>query len=264
MKEITLKETIAQLIESNPNTIFLVDGDSLRGDCSKIKGFNRDKFIFVRDYMAVGTAAPEVLSPEFISLRIESLCGPFGNKLYSEKAYEQECISGLRSLAHMPAAEIVLIQYDCYVSRIWQMTMMAYIEQLGCSNCVKRILFYDGERTFGVSRMDDISVEGAHEAYCRIVCEKKMIDLSQYLISEEAVACYFDINSSDGKLRQYIRDVSSGYDKHASATGQFLYDFADWGLGDGEFIRIAYQTLSEDPRFEAVAKKWKKSMKLWY
>lgn len=253
---LTLKNAIGEIIKENPSATFLVCGDSLLGSIRSYKYPNSTKFIFARDYMAIGTADPVILSKEFIALRTEAWSNPY-NISYTTEKYEVKCASALRKLSEMKPSDIILVQFDCYVSQIWQLTMQAYIEQLGIADKVKRLCFYDDcFSDFYVSHFNEIAVRGAHEAYCQLVCRHEPRDLREYLIDPEAVECYLDINSLAGPLREYIRKTSSTFDSPYHACGIFLQDYENWGLGDGEFLMIAMQTLSQDPKYAETVKKW--------
>lgn len=258
----TLKNAIHEIIKKNSTATFLVDGDTLQGDICSYKCPSSAKFIFVRDYMATGTAAPVILSKEFIAMRTEAWSNPYDTEPYTTEKYEVECASVLRELSEIKPTDIILIQFDCYVSQIWQLTMQAYIEQLGIANKVKRLCFYDDCKSdFYVSHFDEIDIKGAHEAYCQLVCRHEPRDLMNYLIDAEAVECYLDINSPTGPLREYICKTSSTFESPYHACGIFFRDYPKWGLGDGEFIMIAMQTLSQNPKYAETVKKWKRILK---
>lgn len=258
----TLKNAIHEIIKKNSTATFLVDGDTLQGDICSYKCPSSAKFIFVRDYMATGTAAPVILSKEFIAMRTEAWSNPYDTEPYTTEKYEVECASVLRELSEIKPTDIILIQFDCYVSQIWQLTMQAYIQQLGIANKVKRLCFYDDCKSdFYVSHFDEIDIKGAHEAYCQLVCRHEPRDLMNYLIDAEAVECYLDINSPTGPLREYICKTSSTFESPYHACGIFFRDYPKWGLGDGEFIMIAMQTLSQNPKYAETVKKWKRILK---
>ena len=260
MISMTLRKTINKIIKENPYATFLVNGDTIRGDILSYKCPNSARFIFVRDGMVVGTAAPDILSKEFIVLRAAVCNNPY-YKPYTVEEYETDFASELKKLSAIKHSEIVLVQSDCYVSQIWQLTMQAYIEQNGIASRVKRICFYDNcKADFYVSHIDEISVEGAHAAYCQLVCRHKTTDLSKFLISEEAVNCYLDINSPTGQLREYICNTSSRFENYYSAYGNFLSNYEKWGLDHSEFLWIATQTLSQFPKYAKVIKVWNKML----
>ena len=246
----TLKKAIHNIIKENPMVTFLVDGDSLLGDIRSYKYPSGAKFIFVRDYMATGTAEPTILSEEFIALRTEAWNNPYDTEPYTTEKYEVECASALRELSEIKPTDIVLVQFDCYVSQIWQLTMQAYIEQLGIADRIKRLCFYDDCKSdFYVSHFDEIDIKGAHEAYCQLVCRHEPRDLTKYLIDSEAIDCYLDINSPTGPLCEYICKISSTFENPYHACGIFFRDYPKWGLGDREFIKIAMQTLSQNQKY---------------
>lgn len=258
----TLKNAIHEIIKKNPTATFLVDGDTLRGDIRSYKCPNSAKFIFVRDYLATGTVAPIFLSEEFIALRTEAWNNPYDTEPYITEKYEVECASALRELSEIKPTDIILVQFDCYVSQIWQLTMQAYIEQLGIAGSVKRLCFYDDCKTdFYVSHFDEISVKGAYEVYCQLVCRHEPRDLAKYLIDAEAVDCYLDINSPAGPLREYICETSSSFENPYHAYGVFLRDYEKWGLSESEFLMIAMQTLSQNSEYSETVKKWKRILK---
>lgn len=257
MKGLSLKDALHQIIQQNPTATFLVDGTSLRGDIRSYNCPNSANFIFVRDYMAVGIGAPEILSEDFITLRVAALNGPYIGPCTIER-YEKEFAAELRELPKYKDSKIFLLQFDCYVSQIWQLTMQAYIEQIGFADSIKRVCFNDAGANFSVSQVDTIAIEGSHDAYCKLVCEHKSVNLKKYFITEEAVRCYLDINSETGALRDYICETSSQFNNPFHAAGQFLSDFQAWGLGDGEFLTIALQTLSRDANYKKTLQKWGK------
>lgn len=262
MVGMTLKNAIHEIINETPTATFLVAGDTLRGDIRSYKYPGTAKFIFVRDCMATGTAAPIILSKEFIALRTEAWNNPYDYEPYTAEKYDTECASALRALPGTKPSDIVLIQFDCYVSQIWQLTMQAYIEQLGIADKVKRLCFYDDYKSeFYISHFDEIDVKGAHEAYCQLICQHEPKDLTNFLIDAEAADYYLDINSSSGPLREYIRKTSSTFESPYHACGIFFRDYPKWGLGDGEFITIALQTLSQNPKYAETVRKWKRILK---
>ena len=201
----------------------MVAGDSLRGDICSYRLPERGRFIFVHDCVAAESAIGKLAGAEY--------------------------------------SEIVLVQYDCYVSQIWQLTMQAYIEKFEISDHIKRICFYDGESDFRISRIDEIKIVGSYDAYCQLVCKHMRTELSQYLIDAEAVEYYLDIYSQTGKLRHYICQTSAKYDSPYDAYGVFCRDYPLWGLGDREFMMIAMETFSKDPQFAETAKRWKRILK---
>ena len=212
--------------------------------------------------MATGTAAPIILSKEFIALRTEAWNNPYGFEPYTAEKYEAECASALRELSETKPSDIVLVQFDRYVSQIWQLTMQAYIEQLGITDKIKMLCFYDDCKSdFYVSHFDEIDVKGAHEAYCQLICRHEPRDLTNFLIDAEAVDCYLDLTSPAGPLREYICKTSSTFESPYHACGIFFRDYPKWGLGDGEFIMIAMQTLSQNLKYAETAKKWKRILK---
>lgn len=256
----TLENVVEELAQKYDNAFFLVDGDSMKGDLCRIKGLDQTKVIYLYDYMAVGSATPEILSEEFIRMRADALSGaPYGE--YTVEEYERENASELRKLLEMKGAEIILLQYDCYVSQIWQLTMQAYIEQEKLAKEITRVIVCEGNHSFLAKEIKVIDVFGSHSAYCELVCNHKTIDLSRYLIDKKTVEYYLDINSEVGNLTKYICEVSSGFEDPYTACGMFLYDFQEGGLGDREFLQIAYKTLSEKTEHQDVIKKWNKERK---
>ena len=209
-----------------------------------------------------GTAAPIILSKEFIALRTEAWNNTYGFEPYTAEKYEAECASALRELSETKPSDIVLVQFDRYVSQIWQLTMQAYIEQLGITDKVKMLCFYDDCKSdFYVSHFDEIDVKGAHEAHCQLICRHEPRDLTNFLIDAEAVDCYLDLTSPAGPLREYICKTSSTFESPYHACGIFFRDYPKWGLGDGEFIMIAMQTHSQNLKYAETAKKWKRILK---
>ena len=257
----SLKTAVIDILTKDPNVVFLVDGDSMKGTFSTLPEYSDNNFIYVRDYMALGHAVPQILSHEYIKIRAQSLSDPLGAQ-YTSEEYEQEIASPIKRLSEQIDKRIILVQYDCYISKIWQLTMMAYLEQIGYIDTITRLCFYDDcIFDFKVSAFDKISVKGAHKAYCQIICEHKKSDVSRYLINEEAVDCYLDINSANGLLNKYICGKSIFYDNPFTACGVFLHDFPKWGLGDGEFLIIALQTFSQNPQYAHIARKWEEHIK---
>lgn len=61
-------------------------------------------------------------------------------------------------------------------------------------------------------------------------------------------------------LRNYIQETSSAIEHPFLACGIFLRDFPELGLTDGDFLRIADQTLSRDSRFKDTVRKWNKKL----
>ena len=41
----------------------------------------------------------------------------------------------------------------------------------------------------------------------------------------------------------------------------FLRDFTEWGLGDGEFLKIACETLAKHKEFAPILQRWRKEFK---
>ena len=260
-----LFEVLNKLIAQHPNTTFLIDGDSLRGEFKRLIDTNPGKYIFVRDYMGTGIGAPEILSAEHIAHRIKEFCYPWNDSVtYTSDNYEQECATELRTLSEKKDTEIVLVQFDCHISSVFQLTMQAYCEQLGITDHIIRVVFCeksDSVRTeFICCKYDTIPIAGSHQAYCKLVCEHRYVQLSKYLISSTAVKSYLDVHSPTGKLAEYIRNTSSSFDNPFSAVGMFLRDFWRLGLGDLEFLKIAYSTLVDDPKYYKVAKKWEQKL----
>lgn len=146
----------------------------------------------------------------------------------------------------------------------FQLTMQAYIEQLGVADYITRVVFVEQIKhhhyDFVCNKFDRIPVTKSSDAYCRLVCQHKPVKLSQYKISQTVVKAYLDIYAPQGKLAQYIRTTGSTVDNPFAATGVFLKDYRRLGLGDFEFLRIAYTILDEDERFSDTVQKWKKKL----
>jgi len=256
-----LIKVIDKLLIRHPDATILVDGNSLCGDFAPFIRLNRGKFIFVRDYMGTGTAAPEILSPEFIALRVRKFNDPQGKKKYSATDYEWEVASALRVIPDRKGTEVIFVQFDCHLSQMWQLTMQAYIEQSMIADHITRIVFCEkhinkSHSEWICTKYDTIPVARSHEAYCQLICQHKKMKLSHFFISSAAVKSYLDVNASNGKLAAYIRNVSSTFDNPFFAAGRFLRDFPRLGLGDMDFLRIAYYTLEKDEEYQAVAKQW--------
>lgn len=260
-----LFDVLDKLLKQYPNSTFLIDGDTLRGEFKSLININLGKFVFVRDYMGTGTGAPEILSTKHIAYRAKEFDCPWDDTVsYTSDDYERDCAAELRTLSERKDAEIVLVQFDCHISSIFQLTMQAYIEQLGITDHIIRVVFCERCANFRAEficiKCDTILVAGSHQAYCLLVCEHKAVKLLKYLISNTAVKSYLDIHSPAGKLANYIRNTSSCFDNPFCAAGIFLRDFPRLGLGDFEFLRIAYSMLNNDARYYDVAKKWKQKL----
>lgn len=252
-----VENAVQKIIEYSTNAVFVVEGNILRGSIRLCSNMNDAKFIYVNDDMYFGRTVPDILSSEFAEWEAETLNNPFG-KSYTAEKYKQECIA-LKSLSEYKNAEIILLQFDCYISQIWQLAMQAYIEQLGITNHIKRLCIDDD--SFCINSVDNIDIDGSNNAYCSLVCRHNPINLERYLIDADAIKCYLDINSSTGKLRDYIRNVSSKFENPFHAYVKFLNDFPKWGLSDDSFFKIAIETLSQDERYVDIIKNWKRIIK---
>lgn len=261
-----LLDVLDRLLTEHPDALVLVDGNTLCGDFAPFIRKDRGRFVFVRDYMGTGAATPEILSPEFVALRVKEFNYPHGKNVYTEADYEREIASKLRAIVGSKGTEIILVQFDCHMSQIWQLTMQAYIEQVGLAEYITRVVFCEKQVNHFCSALiccsvDRISVAHAHEGYCKLVCQHQKVKLSHLLISASAVKSYLDVNSDEGELVKYIRAKSSTLDNPFCAIGLFLRDFPRLGLGDMDFFRIAYNVLEKDRNFSDVVEKWGRKMK---
>lgn len=252
LKGIKLENAVQKIIENYANAVFIVDGDVLRRTIHFYPNKDKAKFIYFTDNMAVGSASADILSDDFIALRAEIL-----NNLhcYSVENYKKGC-DELKGVSEYKNAEIILLQFDCYMSQIWQLTMQAYMEQLEITEHIKRLCI--DYSSFRINSVDNIDIDGSHNAYCNLLCRHKYINSERYLIETEAVECYLDINSTNGELRNYIRNVSSQFENPFKACGKFFHDFPKWGLGESEFFKIAVETFSQDEKYVDIMKKWKR------
>ena len=149
---------------------------------------------------------------------------------------------------------IVLVQYDCFISQIWQLTMEAYIEHLGINDHIQRVCF---DKDINVSRYDRITVNGAQEAYYQLVCQHRQVDLSEYLITPQAVQCYLDIHLQNGVFYNHICNISSRFENPHSAYFAFIREFPEWGLDLTDFMKIAMKVFSDNPLYIKTAEKWR-------
>ena len=264
LKGVEIGKAVATWKQEYPNTVFLVNGITVGGDIKKACKTLKD-CVFVSDYMALGDAAPDILSLEFIRARTEMYHLP-GVFEYTEQIYEEFHASELRKLPEKfrEGDKIVLVQWDTYLSQIWQLTMLAYIEQLGLVDRVIRICFKERQDGFYCTSVKKIKVAGSHHAYCELVCNKQSCDVSGFGISKRAVACYLDVNSDDGILAQFLLKRARWHDHPGFLWGLFARKHSKWGLGDGEFIRVAFRLLSPKKECKALCKTWKKTIKRLY
>lgn len=223
MTDMTLEIILRKIIEEKPTTTFLVAGNTLRGDIHSYGLLDSAMFVYIRECADV-------------------------EKTISE-------------LADGEQSEIVLVQYECYVSQIWQLTVQAFIEHFGISDHVKRICFQSGQSDFYVTRIDEIPVKGAYDAYGQFVCKHQQTALSQYLIDEEAVEYYLDIYSPTSQLHKYICETSAKFDSPYNAYGVFCRDYPNWGLSDSEFMMIAMEVLTNNLKHAGIAKKWGRKLR---
>lgn len=198
-----VENAVQKIIEYSTNAVFIVEGNILRGNICLCPNMNDAKFIYVTDDMSFGEAVPIILSNEFAEWEAETLNNPFA-KSYTAEKYKQECIT-LKDFSEYKNAEIILLQFDCYSSQIWQLSMQAYIEQLGITDHIKRLCIDDV--SFCINSVDNIDIDGSHNAFYSLVCRHNPINSEIYLIESDAIECYLDINSLTGKLRDYIRNV---------------------------------------------------------
>lgn len=249
-----LEEAVAQLRHCFPSAVFLFSGDTLKGQFR-----NSNNFLFMGDYMGIGEATPEILSDSFIESRLKACSYPWNGQSYEavREEYIKSTVLPLQFLKERHATPLILGQWDTHLDYIWQLTVMAYLEQEGLDNRLLRLRFYDdGSKDIKFKGLEEISVAGAYQAYTHTVCARQQIDLSTFLIPEQAVTVYLDISKPDGFLRKYILEKSSRYKNPYAACGLFLQDFVDLGLGDWDFLKIAYETFSETPQYAGLAQKW--------
>ena len=93
------------------------------------------------------------------------------------------------------------------------------------------------------------------------MCRHTPINSERYLIEPSAIKCYLDINSPNGELRDYTRNVSSKFENPFHAYAKFLDDFPKWGLSDDSFFKIAIETLSKDEKYTDTIRNWKQIIK---
>ena len=257
-KGMMIKDALQKVIERSTNAVFVVDGDVLRGDIKLCPNSDKAKFIYVRDNFCIGKSSPDLLSDEFVALRAEGEPHPL-NPPSAVERYKERCLPALLELQECKNAQIYLLQWDGYISQIWQLAMQAVIEQNGLTNRVTRLRIDDSVLMSDCD--DDILIDGSYEAYCEIICRHRSMSVEKFMIDPAAVECYLDINSPDGKLRDYIRNVSTQFENPYLAVGQFFREYYDWGVGDGAFLRFAMETLSEDEKYAEKFKQWKKIIK---
>lgn len=184
--------------------------------------------------MYFGGTVPNIPSNKIAELGAEGLNNPYG-KSYTAEKYKQECIT-LKSLSEYKNEEIILLQFNCYRSQIWHLAMQAYIEQLGITDHIKRLCIDDS--SFCINSVGNIDIDGSYNAFSDLGCRHNSINSEKYLIEPDAIGCYLDINSPTGKLRDYIRNVSSQFENPFRAYVKFLNDFPKWGLSDDSFLRL--------------------------
>lgn len=257
LEGIKVENAVQKIIEDSTNAVFLVEGDILCGSIRLCQNINDAKFIYVNDDMSFGDATPIILSNEFAELKAKALNNPFGKSHTAEK-YKQECIT-IKDFSEYKNAEIILLQFDCYKSQIWQLAMQAYIEQLGITDHIKRLCIDD--IYFCINSVDNIDTDGSHNAFYSVICKHNSINLERYLIEPDAIKCYLDINSPNGELRDYIRNVSSQFENPFRAFVKFSKNFPKWGLSDYSFFKIAFETPSQDKKYADTIKNWKRIIK---
>lgn len=254
---IKVENAVQKIIEHSTNAIFIVEGNILRGNIRLCPNMNDAKFIYVTDDMSLGRATPAILSDEFTKLRAKALNNPFGKSYTAENCRQDS--AELKSLSEYKNAEIILLQFDDYISQIWQLAMQAYIEQLGITDHIKRLCIDDS--SFCINSVDNIDIDGSHNAFYSLMCRYNPINSERYLIEPDAIGCYLDINSPTGKLRDYIRNVSSQFESPFRAYVKFLNDFPKWGLSDNSFFKLVIETLSKDERYIDKIRNWKRIIK---
>lgn len=256
-KQETICEAIEALLQKHSNAVFLVNGTSFYGELHKFSCADREKFLMIGDYMATGAVDREILSEKYIEMRTKEFNDPWG-EIYTKQEYERDCVSKLRSLAKREKAEVILVQFDCLVSQIWQLTMQAYVEQIGISDHVTRLVFC---HDFSVGENNRIFILGSYDAYCQLMCQHKKIDVSRFMITHAAVDCYLAIHTTENIFKEYILKKSATFDTPYSAFIAFSKDFPQWGLEDRDFMRIAYNTMCASGRYKDVAKRWMRMLK---
>lgn len=252
-----VENAVQKIIENSANVVFIVEGSILRGSIRLCPNMNDAKFIYVNDGMYFSGTVPNIPSNKIAELGAEGLNNPYGQSYNAEK-YKQECIT-LKSLSEYKNAEIILLQFNCYRSQIWQLAMQAYIEQLGMTDHIKRLCIDDS--SFCINSVDNIDIDGSHNAFYSLMCRYNPINSERYLIEPDAIGCYLDINSPTGKLRDYIRNVSSQFENPLRAYVKFLNDFPKWGLSDNSFFKLVIGTLSKDERYIDKIRNWKRIIK---
>lgn len=194
-----IEEAIQKIIEHSTNAVFIVSGDIFCGDIRLCPNRDKARFIYLRGDIPFGKSVPDILSDEFVELRAKALDDPLERT--AESYNELKCLSKYKN------AEIILLQFDWYMLQIWQLKMQAYIEQIGITNRIKRLCIDDS--SFCINSVDDIDICGSHKAFYSLVCRHKPINSERYLIEPAAVKCYLDINSTNGELHAYIKNISS-------------------------------------------------------
>ena len=252
-----VENAVQKIIENSANAVFIVEGSILRESIRLCPNINDAKFIYVNDDMYFGGTVPNIPSNKIAELGAEGLNNPYG-KSYTAEKYKQECIT-LKSLSEYKNAEIILLQFNCYRSQIWQLAMQAYIEQLGITDHIKRLCIDDS--SFCINSVDNIDIDGSYNAFSDLGCRHNSINSEKYLIEPDAIGCYLDINSPTGKLRDYIRNVSSQFENPFRAYVKFLNDFPKWGLSDSSFFKLVIETLSKDERYIDKIRNWKRIIK---
>lgn len=255
IKGMKVENVVQKIIENSTNAVFIVEGNVLRGNINLCPNKDKAKFIYFIDNMATGPASVDILSDCFIALRAETL----KNLSYAAESYKRGCVE-LKSLSGYKNDEIILLQFDWYTSQIWQLVMQAYIEQLGITDHIKRLCIDD--TSFCINSVDNIYIDGSHNAYCSLVCRHNPINLERYLIEPDAIKCYLDINSLTGHLRDYIRNVSSKFENPFHAYVKFLNDFPKWGLSDNSFFKLAIEAFSQDKKYTDIIRNWKRIIKI--
>ena len=250
LKGMKVEEAIQKIIERSANAVFIAGGDIFRGNIRRCPNRDKAKFIYLRGDISYGEAVPDIHSNEFMELKVKALDDPLG--------WVAESYNGLKYLAECKNAEIILLQFDWYTLQIWQLATQAYIEQLGITDHIQRLCIDDS--SFCINSVGNIDIGGSHKAFYSLVCRQKPINLEKYLIEPAAVQCYLDINSTNGELRDYIKNVSSQFENPYRACGRFFADFPKWG-GEEEFLKIAMETLSQDEKCVDKMKHWKRVIK---
>ena len=246
-----IEEAIQKIIEHSTNAVFIVSGDIFCGDIRLCPNRDKAMFIYLRGDIPFGKSVPDILSDEFVELGAKALDDPLGRT--AESYNELKCLSKYKN------AEIILLQFDWYMLQIWQLKMQAYIEQIGITNRIKRLCIDDA--SFCINSVDNINIDGSYNAFSDLFCRHKYINSERYLIEPDAIKCYLDINSPTGKLRDYIRNVSSKFENPFHAYVKFLDDFPKWVLSDNSFLKLAIETLSKDKKYADIIGNWKRIIK---